>query len=281
MIYAANNFGQSSFVIHGTDTDISVMCIYLLAVNNNINEVWIYKSDAYLPEHKLLESLALKFGKDAWKRILATTILCVYVITGCDSVSYHYRRGKKRAAKLALEINFPIENLLQFGTESLVLNASPVVVDDVRKIFAALYGPTGFQCLNSLCQHIFASSGTDLRALPPSEDAFHFHDLRALYQFALFKRAHLSSLSLPSPVEYGRCIINNRLVPIMMKKPPKPPSAKIIFCKCKSSNCLRNCACKRAGIPCFIGCTCLGQRVKYLRLDVTFKDEEDSELKGW
>ena len=275
MIYAANNFGQSDFVIHGTDTDISVMCIYHLAVNNNINEVWIHKSDTYLPVHKLLESLALKFGKDA--KILATTIFCVYVITGCDSVSYPCRRGKKRAAKLALEIDFPIENLLQFGTERLVFNASPAVVDDVRKIFAALYGQTGFQCLNTLCQHIFASSGTDLRALPLTEDAFHFHELRALYQFALFKRAHLSSLSLPSPVEYGRCIINNKLVPIMMKKPPKPPSAKLISCKCKSSNCLRNCASKRAGIPCFIGCTCLGQRAKCLRQDVSFKDDEDSE----
>ena len=124
------------------------------------------------------------------------------MITGCASVSYPYRRRKKRAAKLALEIDFPMENLLQFGTESLVLNASPALVDEVRKIFAALYGQTGFQCLNTLRQHIFASSGTDLRALPPTEDAFHVHALRALYQFALFKRAHLSSLSLPSPVEF-------------------------------------------------------------------------------
>ena len=86
------------------------MCIYHLAVNNNINEVWTHKNDTYLPVHKLLESLALKFGKDA--KILATTILCIYVTTGCDSVSHPYRPGKKRADKLALEIDFPIENLL-------------------------------------------------------------------------------------------------------------------------------------------------------------------------
>ena len=50
---------------------------------------------------------------------------------------------------------------------------------------------------------MFASFRSALRKLPLTEDAFNFHLLRALYQIAWYKRAHLSEPALPSPLEFG------------------------------------------------------------------------------
>ena len=61
MVYNANNFGHQNFVIHATDTDIIMLCIYHLAMNENIARIWIQKKDTYLPVHILLEKLAGKY----------------------------------------------------------------------------------------------------------------------------------------------------------------------------------------------------------------------------
>ena len=116
-----------------------------------------------------------------------------------------------------------------------------------------------------------------IRVLTPTEDAFYLYSLQALYRFGLFCRAHMSSLQLPSPLQYGRHVVENRLLPIMMTKPPKPPSVKTISCKCKSSKCLRNCACAKSSVPCFIGCVCLGSRPKCGRLDMIDSDDDVDE----
>ena len=49
--------------------------------------------------------------------------------------------------------------------------------NDARTFFVALYGfrESGITNLNILRQHMFASSKSDLRKLPPTEDTFNFH----------------------------------------------------------------------------------------------------------
>ena len=106
-------------------------------------------------------------------------------------------------------------------------------------VFAALYGKRGHDCsLNTLRQHIFASSKSDLRMLPPTDDAFNLHLLRALYQLALYKTAHLSNPALPPAIEFGRFLINGSLCPLLMTIPAKPNIQQPVSCKCKKSKCL-------------------------------------------
>ena len=50
----------------------------------------------------------------------------------------------KRAAKLALELQLALPNLLSFGIEGTPMNASLEVIDEVRKIFVLLYGYKDF-----------------------------------------------------------------------------------------------------------------------------------------
>ena len=69
---------------------------------------------------------------------------------------------------------------------------------------------------------MFASSKSDLRKFPPTEDAFNFHLLRALYSIAWYKRAHLSEPALPPPLEFGWSVQNKTLFQICMSIAAKP-----------------------------------------------------------
>ena len=123
---------------------------------------------------------------------LATSdcLLLSYVLTGCDTVSYPYRRGKRIAALSALKMVGCFPHVSEFGREGMDIRN--VHIDEAREFFVALYGREGFKYLDVLRAHLWSSGKGDLRSLPPTEDAFKLHVSRALYQLCLYKRAHLA-----------------------------------------------------------------------------------------
>ena len=167
--------------------------------------------------------------------------------------------------------------LSQYGLSD-VLDVTVGISNEARAFIVSLYVTDTLEDLNVLREHIFASSQTDLRNLPPTEDSFHQHLLRALYQLIIYKRAHMCKLSLPPVTQYGRRVVNGILQPIMMTKPAKPTSAKSASCKCKLSKCLRNCLCAKAQVPCYIGCSCLGKADKCLRVEAHESSEDEGSL---
>ena len=105
---------------------------------------------------------------------------------------------------------FPI--LTQFGRQDQV-EYQAGTLDEARVFFTALYGHPDFDSLDSLREKLFASSRSDLRALPPTEDAFYFQAVRALYQIALYNRANRCHLHLPPPTDFGRDVQNGSWCP--------------------------------------------------------------------
>ena len=57
--------------------------------------------DIYLPAHAIAEALAVKHAVEAAD--LTSILLSTYILTGCDTVSYPYRRGKRRAYKATVD----------------------------------------------------------------------------------------------------------------------------------------------------------------------------------
>ena len=113
--------------------------------------------------------------------------------------------------------------------------------------------------LNALRAHMFASAKGDMRTLPPTENAFHFHVLRSLHQMALCKRAQETDPDLPNPLTHGRKLHEGTLVPILMDKEPRPNLTKEKkYCGCSKSRCRRGCICARANVKCVIACRCAG-----------------------
>ena len=155
-------------------------------------------------------------------------LLATYVFSGCDTVSYPYRRGKKKAAQIALRMTGRFPAILAFGDHSCSWEISSTIIKEARQNFVALYGHKGFESLDKLCEHIFATTKSDLGIMPPTEDSFHHQVLRSLYQFALYKRSTVSNPQLPLPTDFSRKPPNDRLIPIMMEKVARPDLSRNI-----------------------------------------------------
>ena len=72
-------------------------------------------NDKYIPIHDLLSLLSIKYDADSKK--ISGTLLATYVLSGCDTVSYPYRRGKKKAAQTALHMTGRFPAILAFGDQ--------------------------------------------------------------------------------------------------------------------------------------------------------------------
>ena len=142
-----------------------------------------------------------------------------YALTGCDTASFLFGRGKRKA--VALEIAGNIQHLTNFGDNKNFNATDDVIVDD-RSSIGTLYGKPSIISLDILHGYIFANNKGDIRTLPPTEDSFHSHLLRSLYQLAIFKQDAKNSMTLPDVTHFGRAVINNKLIPILMSKSPKP-----------------------------------------------------------
>ena len=81
---------------------------------------------------------------------LTTTLLCVYVLSGCDTVSYPFQRGKKKAAAVAIDMVGHLPNLAAYAS-SEDFTVTEEIKTEATLLFAALYGKRGHDCsLNTL-----------------------------------------------------------------------------------------------------------------------------------
>lgn len=100
-------------------------------------------------------------------------------------------------------------------------------------------------------------SGPEL--LPPTSEAAKLHILRALYQVAIWRNAHIADPILPDPTEYGWKLEDDQLKPNFGTLPIIPVSCKtLLSCGCKSGCKTRLCKCRRTSDVCTQLCKCAG-----------------------
>ncbi|KAG1695930.1 Glycine receptor subunit alpha-2 [Nymphon striatum] len=237
-------------------------------------------------EHTDVDELYCPNHEEADTRIFAHIASCddnnVFVIQATDTdiiflAMYHFPR-LPNVVELWVEKNDLFLSIHDLVNELAKVSWKGRVITEARSFFCDLYGKPGYLSLDKLRAHLFASSKLDLRSLPPTEDAFHFHVLRSLCQICLYKQASLSNPVLLPPEEYGRIVDGDRLIPVMKSKPSKPSAAKLKYCKCKKKpNCLRNCPCAKAAVPCIIACACNGDREKCGWLLTDHYDDDDDD----
>lgn len=89
--YGSRTQGFRRAVIHANDTGIIMLGMYHFNMIGTLEELWIQRNEKYLPIHALVQNLSTKHEKSPVE--LCETLFSTYVLTGCDSVSYIYRRG--------------------------------------------------------------------------------------------------------------------------------------------------------------------------------------------
>ena len=269
--YCVRQYGYEYAVIQATDTDILVMAVYYSARIPRLKELWVKKGTVFIPCHMIAQHLAEIY--DIPVLVTTSTLLCCYIISGCDNVSYPFRKGKRKAFKVAMNYAMDLAGMTEFGDDSFLVDDN--VTQACRTFFLKLYGDFDGN-LDEARAHIFGTTKGDLRCLPPTEDAFHYHMLRGLLHIAVCKTAHECNPVLPEPTLFGRRIRDGKLVSVMMDKPPKPPSAtQKHSCKCKKSKCGKKCSCAVADVKCVAACTCNGNPEKCIRSQNYDSDNAD------
>ena len=276
--YSVRKENCTTGVICCTDTDVIVLAMYYYVHMPGLKETWIHKNNIYLPLHRIVNDYAESLCCET--KILTSVLLNTYILTGCDTVSFIFNKTKARALKLVAQ---NIDHLKTFATYGETSETGiEEAIEEACYFFKCMYGRPDFAgSLDMLRAHLFATSDSDLRFLPPTTDAFRQHVLRTLMQVLVSKSSHLSNPAYPDPTKFGRHIVNGRLVPVLMHKSAKPVAAqKVVGCKCKQGRCLRGCGCTNRNGPCTVSCLCggdpsrCGRAEKYLTIQDASSDED-------
>ena len=120
------------------------------------------------------------------------------------------------------------------------------LVDGCTSFISAMYGYTSLS-LNGVRYALFCAKGADSLQLPPTDDAFQQHLLRANYQSAVWRQALEATPELPSPDGHGWSVDDDGSVQIVwMTLPPAPQNVlKLFTCSCQSGCTTRRCTCFR------------------------------------
>ena len=172
----------SQVIICSPDTDVTVLAIHFCRAIGC--ELWIKTGSGVKKRYLSVNTTAATLGVD-----LAQRILPFHALTGCDSVSYFSGkgRGKGEAWKTFSKSHAKYQELKQIGDETIPngdveTNAASFICQLYNKSKSVQAGSD----LNALRYKLFTQPGKE-NLLPPTQDCFHQHFLRANYTCYLWK----------------------------------------------------------------------------------------------
>jgi len=137
--FSAKEQGCGRAVIFATDTDVLMLGIFHASRIYGLLELWMQKPGTFIPCHWIAEYLGKTYSNST-----SSAILSAYALTGCDTVSYLFNCGKKRALKVALECDEILQPLTEYGTPESNTELSEAILHSATKYICALYGKKGF-----------------------------------------------------------------------------------------------------------------------------------------
>ncbi len=248
---------HSRVVVHCDDTDVLVILLYYYSRGLLPAEVYMHAGhsgkavtrERYIPVHEIAKSLDDK---------VCLCLPAIHALTGCDSTSALFRVGKRTAYTKLVENVDAIQELSKFGLSSPLESA----LCAARTFVLLLYGKPGKRC-NTLdeLRHLLASTtDKDAAMLPPTEDAFRQHVLRARLQTSIWCHSHVPNPELDGPVGHGWTrALDGSLEYKMYEKECAPAEVRDIthlICNDKDCKVTRKCPCLLAGLPCIESCSC-------------------------
>ncbi|KAI4476357.1 hypothetical protein M0804_013672 [Polistes exclamans] len=170
-------------------------------------------------------------------------ILFLHAITGCDTSSAMYRKGKTSVFKL-----FEKNDLTNCAKVFTKINSTPQTIntEGIRFLLAVYRAPKKITCINKYRYLTFVKNTRNkkqiqLSCLPPTSASAIQHLYRVYYQVQTRLGNQLN------PEDWGWKLIDNTLEPIKTLLPPAPEKLlNTIFCNCKKG-CTAKCGCKKIG----------------------------------
>ncbi|CAC5369229.1 unnamed protein product [Mytilus coruscus] len=193
-LYADNqifsNRTKGRIVVQSSDTDVLVLCVHYFPKLAN-TELWFQTGSVsnlkdgrrFLPVHEICRSLG---------PLICNLLPASHTLTGCDTNSSFFGLVKKSMFKL-----------LQRDAEKF-----PTAVNNGRAFVASLYDPKGKfrnlnDDLNKLRVKFATTKDANLVRIPPCENSFLQHILRAMLQTQVWMSCHIAKPAIILPKDSG------------------------------------------------------------------------------
>ena len=188
-------------------------------------------------------------------------LLGLHAISGCDTVSYPFGKGKKSALKL-LDLDLP-------GLDD-VLGECEATSEELKatgnSFFLPVYNETGCSTMNAARVRLFTKKKKPpaLKKLPPTDENMMLHILRTHHQMLLWKAADQRNppQECQDITSFGWSVEGSIVTPAVSTKPVAPQGLMgIVSCNCMSQGKACNstrCSCNSAGLSCTNYCKCEG-----------------------
>lgn len=132
------------------------------------------------------------------------------------------------------------------------------VEDACRRFVVRLYGQKlPEDSLNELRSKM-AKKKVPPKKLPPTENSFYLHLLRAVLQLLVWKNAHIPMQAILDPLEFGFKLAKDgcSVLPMLMTQTVGAPELlNDVFCQC-ADYCNDECVCHNNNQPCTSACIC-------------------------
>ena len=100
--------------------------------------------------------------------------------------------------------------------------------------------------------------------------------LRVFFQILICKTAQQNHPNILALTLFGREICGEKLVPILMDKPSRPPAETgKQYCACVKRKCTKICSCAAAGVNCVVACKCSAKPAKCARVLDSESDNDE------
>jgi hypothetical protein len=220
----------------------------------NLQELWIHfgvgKNARLIPVHELMAALGPT-------KSLALPMF--HALTGCDTVSCFYGKGKKTA--WAAWDSYPAASEAFIDITAVDTDISKATLSVLERFIIVTYDRTS-DCteLDTARKNLFTKKSKSLDSLPPTSNAFLQHVKRAVLQAGhCWSHALEKQPAQIDPSKWGWFKDENRWLPLWITIPEVTQSCReLISCTCKKG-CNTRCSCHKANLPCTALCHCDGE----------------------
>jgi len=258
-------------IIRCDDTDVLVLLVYYWSRGALADEVYMHaghsgkfvSKERFIPVHHI----STKLGKAACKSLPA-----VHALSGCDTTSALYRLGKRTAYSALTKNSDALQGLEAFQDV-------PTFLDTARRFVLLMHGKKtkNLSSLNELRFVLATTTDKPASILPPTDDAFVQHVLRAQYQVAVWCQSHVAKPENMNPVGHGWHVnAKDELRPTMYQNESAPAEVRdLTHLYCTDKGCRgQKCQCVIAGLECIDICSCGGECENRLEISEVANGDE-------
>ena len=238
---------HSTIIISSPDTDVAVLCLAHSDICRQFGFLTGVKSKRRLLD---IRKCAQYLGSGICKALIG-----LHAFTGCDSVSSFAGKGKKTVYRLVKTNPECLSTMQQLGE---CFDMPENIIEKIEKFVCVMYGLDKVGKVNEARYKLFCSSAGSESSMPPCQDTLLQHAMRANYQAAIWKRANMSTISAPTPLQHGWVEKDGQYTVVWNTGPIAPKDVlQSVYCRCVKSKCEDGrCSCKLARLRCTDVCTC-------------------------